>query len=91
MENYRNEESDARGPQEIRNRTEKRSVVIDFLGRLKNLKVAEEMADDETEEDETGDGHYRFLADGGLPETQAAGRKIYRSSAHGMYWSFRLP
>jgi len=42
------------------------------------------VAADETEQDETGHGHYRFLANGGLPESQASGGKVNQSSTHGM-------
>ena len=85
-----NEQCDARAPQEGRERSQHRRVMIDFFGWQEDLQIAEQMADDESEQDEAGDGHYRFLADGGLPEPQAAAREIYRSSAHGVYWSFCL-
>ena len=65
-----------------------RGVVIDFFRWQENLQIAEQMADDETEQDDAGDGHDGFLADSGLPEPQAAAREVYRSSAHGMCWSF---
>src|SRR5208283_3147557 len=79
-----NEESDASAPQEGREGFQRGRVVIDMFGGQKDLQIAEQMADDETEQDEAGDGHNRFFADSGLPEMQAAGRKVDRGSAHGM-------
>ncbi len=58
--------------------------MIDFFGWQEDLKIAEQVADNKAEEDEAGDGHNGFLTDRGLPETQATGRKFYRSSTHGM-------
>jgi len=59
-------------------------VVIDFLGRLIDLEIAEQVANDKAEEDEASDGHDGLLADSGLPETKCARRKRNRSSAHRM-------
>ena len=90
MEGDGDQQGDARPPQEGGERLQRGRVVIDFFGSFVDLEIAEEMADDETEEHEAGDGHNRFFADGGLPEMQAGSRKICRSSAHGMYWSLGL-
>jgi hypothetical protein len=84
------EQGDPRAPQEGGERFQRSRVVIDFFRWQEDLQIAEQVADHETEQDEAGDGHNRFLADGGLPEPQAGARKIYRSSAHGMYWPFCL-
>ena len=62
--------------------------MIQFFRRLENLKVAGQMTDHETKQNESGDGHDGFLADSGLPEAQGARLKIYGSDAHGVYWSF---
>ena len=48
------------------------------------------MGDDETEENNAGDGHDGFFADGGLPEAQIGGRKINGRSAHRMDGSLWL-
>jgi hypothetical protein len=82
------EQSDPRAPQEGGERFQRGRVVIDFFGWQEDLQIAEQVAANETEQHKAGDGHYRFLADGGLPEMQAAGRKVNRSSAHGMWWPF---
>src|SRR5208337_3892047 len=87
---YGKEQGDPRAPQKGGKRFQRRGVVIDFFGRQEDLQIAEQVADDETEQDEASDGHDRFLADGGLPEMQAAGREVYRGSAHGMYGPFCL-
>jgi len=84
------EQCDPRAPQEGGERFQRRRVMIDFFGWQGRSADCRAGADDEAEQDEAGDGHDRFLADGGLPEMQAAGRKTYRSSAHGMYWPFCL-
>jgi len=78
------EESDARAPNESRERFKGGGVVIDFFRREKDLQVAEQVADDKAEKNDTRDGHYSFLADGGLPEAKCARPKLDRSSAHGM-------
>src|SRR5208337_1021881 len=78
------EQGDPRAPQEGGEGLQRRRVVIDFFGRQEDLQIAEQVAANETEQHEAGDGHYRFLADGGLPEMQAASRKVYHGSAHGM-------
>jgi len=46
------------------------------------LEVADQMADDETEKNDPGDGHDGFFSDRGLPKTQASGGKIDRGGAH---------
>ncbi len=51
-----------------RQRLQGRGVVINFFRRQKDLQIANQVTDDETEQDESGDGHNGFLADGGLPE-----------------------
>ena len=70
VQNYGNEQDDAGAPEEEREGFQGSGVMIDFFGRLVNLQITEEVADDETEKDEAGDGHDGFLADGGLPEAQ---------------------
>jgi hypothetical protein len=42
------------------------------------------MANHETEQDQSGDGHNCFFADGGLPEAQGAGLQVYGGNTHGM-------
>ena len=46
------------------------------------MEVADQMADDETEKNDPGDGHDGFFSDRGLPKTQASGGKIDRGGAH---------
>src|SRR5208337_1612711 len=70
------EQGDARTPQECGERFQRGRVVIDMFGWQVDLEIAEQVAANETEQHEAGDGHNRFLADGGLPEMQAADRKI---------------
>ena len=77
-------------PQERRHGFQKRRVAIQFFGRLKNLQIASQMPNHETEQDQSRDGHDCFLADSGLPEAQRAGLKVYGGGAHGMDWSFCL-
>src|SRR5271165_1213862 len=74
------EQRDASAPQEGGDGPEKRGVIINFLGWKVDLEVADQVADHKAEEDEAGDGHDGFLADGGLPEAQAAGGKICSGS-----------
>ena len=47
--------------------------MIDFLRRNVDLKIAEQVSDDETEQDDTRHCHHHFLAYGGSPE---AGRPV---------------
>ena len=80
MQDDRNEERDPRAPQKSGHGLQQRRIVIELFGSFVDLKIAEQVANDESEEDDAGDGHDGFLADGGLPKPQAAGREAYRSS-----------
>lgn len=86
-----NKQGDPGGPQKTEMGFEERRVAIEFFGWLEDLEIAEQVSYNETEQDEAGHGHYRFLADGGLPEPQAKGREIHDSGTHGRYWSLCVP
>lgn len=90
MKNDGDEKSDTSAPQRAGVGFQEFRVVIDFLGRLVDLEIAKQVADDETEENDTGDSHDGFLADGGLPKTKRAGRKWNGRSAHGINQSLLL-
>ena len=55
--------------------------MVDLFRWFEDLEIAQQVANDETEKDKTGDGHDGFLSDGRLPESKADG-KIRRSGAH---------
>ena len=76
VEEYGDEQGDAGSPEKRGHGMERGGIGIKFFGGDIDLEVAEEMGDDETEEDNAGDGHDGFFADGGLPEAQIGGRKI---------------
>ena len=86
------EQSDARAPQESGERFEIGGIAIDVFGREKDLQVAEQVGDDEAEEDDAGDGHDGFFADGGLPEGEIGGAQMEGSGTHrglrpfGKFW-----
>lgn len=84
VQDHRNQQGEARGPQEVGDRPQKCGIVVDFFGWFEDLEIAEQVTDDETEQDEAGDGHDCFFADGGLPEPQAVGAEVHCSSVHGM-------
>ena len=61
--------ADARGPEKAGMGLQRGGVMVDLFLRDIDLQVAEEMTDNETEENDAGDRHNRFFANGGLPET----------------------
>ena len=48
-------------------------IGVKFFGSEEELKVAGHMADDESEQDDAGDRHHHFLADGVAVEARTAG------------------
>lgn len=84
MKDDGNQQSDARSPQERRERPQRGGVVIDFFGRDIHLEITEEMSNYEAEEQEAGYRHDGFLADGSLPEAQRTSLQVERSGTHGM-------
>src|SRR5215475_766058 len=90
VKNDGDEKRNASSPQRIGVCLEKCRIVIDFLGGLIDLEIAEQVTNNEAEENQTSDGHDGFLTDGGLPETKRAGRKRDSRSAHGMNRSLLL-
>jgi hypothetical protein len=57
---------DTRGPKGLGHAVQKRRIMIDRVGPKKNLEIAGQVSRHKTEEDQAGDGHHDFLADGGL-------------------------
>ena len=72
-------------------RPERRGVIVNFFRRQKNLQIADQMAEYETEQDKTGGRHNRFLANSRLPESQTACGKNGTGSTHGTNGSCSLP
>lgn len=82
VQNYGNEENDARAPKKSRKRFQERRVPIYFFRPLENLQVTGQVADNKAEQNNAGNGHNGFFANGGLPKPQAAGLEIYCGCAH---------
>lgn len=70
MEEDSKEKSDASAPEGAGMRFQELGVVIYFFGRLIDLEIADQVANDKAKQDETGDRHDGFLAHSGLPETE---------------------
>lgn len=71
MQDYGREQCKARGPQNSGHAVKQFGVFIDFIDavsvcRDKDLKITDEMGEDEAEENYSGDGHHSFFADGGI-------------------------
>lgn len=71
MQDYRREQYKSRGPKQGRHAMEHFCVFVYFIDavrvcRNENLKITDQMGEDEAEENYSGDSHHRFLADGGI-------------------------
>jgi len=84
VQKYGKQKGDAGPPEKRRHGVQRGGIVIELLSREIDLQIAEEMGDNETEKEDTGDGHDGLLAEGGLPEAQIGGRKRNGGSTHGV-------
>ena len=69
MQTYGGQQSAADDPQQDVVGMQEVRVVVDLLvvGRI-NLQIADKVAEDVSEQDDAGDGHHHFLAEGGFVE-----------------------
>ncbi len=65
---------------------EEPAVGVEARGPVEDLQIAQQVADDEEEQNGSGDGHDRFLAVGGLPEIRRpVGARARYGGAHREY------
>jgi hypothetical protein len=65
VQGHAHQQPDAHNPQHRPELVQKMGITIDVVGMQENLQVADQMAGDETNENEAGRGHQELSSDGG--------------------------
>jgi hypothetical protein len=64
MNRYTGEQEQSDAPESGSEALEKMSVTINPVGMTKNLEISDQMAGDKTHQNQAGDSHQKFAADG---------------------------